>query len=73
MSLITAQSEPEMGLKGPSQGQFSSAYSIHVKMKYCMQSLEEYGHRFDYNFYQISDWVEETVELPMFIKEKKKP
>lgn len=55
MSLITAQSEPEMGLKGPSQGQFSSAYSIHVKMKYCMQSLEEYGHRFDYNFYQISD------------------
>lgn len=28
MSLITAQSEPEMGLKGPSQGQFSSVYSI---------------------------------------------
>lgn len=39
-----------MGLKGPSQGQFSSVYNIHIKLKYCRQSLEEYGHRFDYNF-----------------------
>lgn len=49
MSLITAQSEPEMGLRGPSQGQFSSVYSVHIKLKYCMQSLEEDGHRFQFS------------------------